>query len=241
MTTVTFGSSGEVSHACADMAKGLLEKTCKTGGEALAEKSRGSKPKTGSFKKCIRCEKEMWVHKYNTVKKFCSRDCFANHKRIYDKVLKQCKQCSKTFVWNDRPRSNSKGVYCSLECRNLGYANVASIGDVTERRSRWRSVRKAFIKKGNDFCALCGIREARLHVHHVIPYKVSYDNTDNNLVTVCPKCHARCEKSSRNILKLEGEHRKLAVLIFQADMQDFWLINKEKYPVVKTKVGEHLA
>jgi 5-methylcytosine-specific restriction endonuclease McrA len=42
-------------------------------------------------------------------------------------------------------------------------------------------------------CQECGIKGIRLHVHHKIPFLVSFDNSLSNLVTLCPSCHRKVD------------------------------------------------
>jgi 5-methylcytosine-specific restriction endonuclease McrA len=45
-------------------------------------------------------------------------------------------------------------------------------------------------------CQHCGIN-GRLHVHHIIPFRmfsdIAWANADDNLVALCPPCHRREE------------------------------------------------
>jgi 5-methylcytosine-specific restriction endonuclease McrA len=38
-----------------------------------------------------------------------------------------------------------------------------------------------------------------LHVHHIIAYRISHDNSMSNLQTLCDSCHGK-KKSDENIL-----------------------------------------
>ncbi len=54
---------------------------------------------------------------------------------------------------------------------------------------KWRKIRREILKRDNYTCRACGIRsEKYMEVHHI-----NGDHTDNrpeNLVTLCPMCHA---------------------------------------------------
>jgi DEAD/DEAH box helicase domain-containing protein len=52
----------------------------------------------------------------------------------------------------------------------------------------------------NDTCQKCGLKDDRLHVHHIIPRcefdDVNDSNYKENLVTLCPSCHKTLENKS---------------------------------------------
>jgi hypothetical protein len=50
---------------------------------------------------------------------------------------------------------------------------------------------------------LCG-KKGRLHAHHIVPVKVSHDNSLSNLVSVCEKCHRKLEQVGFTILESGG-------------------------------------
>lgn len=57
----------------------------------------------------------------------------------------------------------------------------------------WFKIRLLIYKRDNFTCQECGItmnetRKAH-HVHHKIPFLLSFDNSLNNLITLCPSCH----------------------------------------------------
>ena len=54
-----------------------------------------------------------------------------------------------------------------------------------KRSSKWRKVRRQFLKK-NPRCAVCGSRH-RLEVHHIVPFHVdpSKELDPSNLITLC--------------------------------------------------------
>jgi hypothetical protein len=56
----------------------------------------------------------------------------------------------------------------------------------------WRSVRKEVLRRF-PFCVICGNREKRMNVHHIVPRKkVSSRTYDmDNLITLCHSCHLK--------------------------------------------------
>lgn len=72
----------------------------------------------------------------------------------------------------------------------------------------WLLLRQIVLERDNFTCQDCGKthHEVKLDVHHKIPFRVSQDNSLNNLITLCRSCHMRTEailiKSWRNSLSL---------------------------------------
>jgi len=60
----------------------------------------------------------------------------------------------------------------------------------------WRQITRYIRKRDNHICQRCG-RSRSSVVHHIIPYRVSNDNTESNLVTLCPSCHSKVEYQTR--------------------------------------------
>ena len=52
-------------------------------------------------------------------------------------------------------------------------------------------------------CVMCG-KKGKLHAHHIVPVKISKDNSINNLISVCDKCHRKLEAIGFKILKEGG-------------------------------------
>lgn len=52
------------------------------------------------------------------------------------------------------------------------------------------SIRKEVMSRGK--CERCGIKDG-CEIHHVYPYALSEDNTTENLLWLCKKCHFICQ------------------------------------------------
>ena len=70
---------------------------------------------------------------------------------------------------------------------------------------KWPEIRKKVLMRDGNACRICGSTK-HLHIHHLIPWKISHSNEDLNLVTLCRKCHPKVEKVAWKLLK-EGAHR----------------------------------
>ena len=57
----------------------------------------------------------------------------------------------------------------------------------------WAKIRELIFRRDNYTCQFCSLTKEfigiPLHVHHKIPFLISFDNSQNNLITLCPSCH----------------------------------------------------
>lgn len=58
----------------------------------------------------------------------------------------------------------------------------------------WDKIRYLIYLKDRFTCQHCGIQGKRLDVHHKIPFLISFDNSLNNLITLCRPCHMKEER-----------------------------------------------
>lgn len=114
--------------------------------------------------------------------RFCSRAC-RNAAAV--RVRRNCKMCGSEFtVLASTLRSNASGNFCTRPC----YESFLCRTDrKTGRGSQWRSKRADAVRR-SPFCAICGTRE-NLQVHHIIPFRISADNSRDNLMPLCTKHH----------------------------------------------------
>lgn len=169
---------------------------------------------------CKHCKKE-FTHRDNR-RQFCSRKCFKLSEigrklkpetiEIFKKTRKgknnanwkggkrdvECLSCGKQF--KVKPGSNQK--YCSTKCMGLGYrgekshvwlggTSASSIKRFAERG--WFNIRKQVYRRDNWTCQICGKTHCLIHAHHIVPYRISQDDSLENLITLCHKCHAKEE------------------------------------------------
>lgn len=74
----------------------------------------------------------------------------------------------------------------------------------------WFKIRQLVLKRDNFQCRICGQKQVafliRLHIHHIIPFMINFDNSLKNLITLCPPCHRKIEAEIMKELK-RGESR----------------------------------
>lgn len=127
-------------------------------------------------------------------KRFCSKACYVGHAQ----VARTCKQCAaEFFVYRSvaNGSSNASANFCGRPCYHAWLGNAEYTGN---RGHRWRHVRAEAIRRF-PFCALCGSR--KLQVHHIVPYRVTKDNAQSNLVPLCTKHHKRVEAWTNDIVR----------------------------------------
>jgi len=63
---------------------------------------------------------------------------------------------------------------------------------------KWRETRKIVYMRDNWTCQVCGIHcnksgKSAIQCHHIIPYRISKDDSISNLVTLCRSCHSKVD------------------------------------------------
>ena len=70
----------------------------------------------------------------------------------------------------------------------------------------WEAIRLLIYKRDNFTCQECGEKMSKFpfHIHHKIPFLISFDNSPKNLITLCPSCHRKIEAIIMRTLKQQG-------------------------------------
>jgi len=139
----------------------------------------------------------MNVRATDTRKRFCSKKCvgIANGKRkakMKESRLTATCICGAKLTY---PKSLSyRRKFCSRDCANKAMATAR----VYEYGRTWPAQRRKARKRDCDTCQNCGSTD-NLHVHHIVPFRISRDNRLRNLVTLCASCHTTEEARLRSI------------------------------------------
>jgi 5-methylcytosine-specific restriction endonuclease McrA len=111
------------------------------------------------------------------------------------KLLIQCAECGKEFWIKLSARTAGKGKFCSRECK----INSQKIDNLSSPSfygsSVWYQTRKRILERDNSTCQHCGVQEDSVHVHHKEYKRNGGDESDENLITLCARCH-RIEHSN---------------------------------------------
>ena len=47
---------------------------------------------------------------------------------------------------------------------------------------------------------MCGKKVLQVQDHHIIPWYLSHDDSDSNIMSLCPKCHKKADHSFDNLI-----------------------------------------
>ena len=73
-------------------------------------------------------------------------------------------------------------------------------GGISENHKRlntleWNETRKKIYKRDNWTCQICNKKNPKImQCHHIIPYRISQDDSMENLITLCCNCHIKEER-----------------------------------------------
>lgn len=124
---------------------------------------------------------------------YCSVGCRTEDKKT-DRVCKCCGDTFRTYKSALGGKTNASGNFCSRSCYERWMCN----GDrVTGRGSQWGKIRSGVLAR-HPFCAMCGTSE-RLQVHHIVPFRLTQDNSDANLIPLCVKHHKIVESVTHDV------------------------------------------
>lgn len=65
----------------------------------------------------------------------------------------------------------------------------------------WNIIRKKIYARDNWTCQICKKHcHSDIQCHHIIPYRITKDDTESNLITLCVSCHIKEERKYYNNL-----------------------------------------
>ncbi len=154
---------------------------------------------------CRTCEQEFRPNKGNLqhgMGFYCKMECYRVAQR-QTKVTLECEICEKEFIVT--PNRN-KARFCSRECYGKGLSKtmqgekhphwrggISTCFTYNLSNEEWDRLRREVYKRDNFTCQHCGKTDCRLDAHHIIPYRISFDNSIENLLTLCQTCHGKEE------------------------------------------------
>lgn len=175
--------------------------------------------KVGVDKICKYCEKSFYVSKSLFDRRvYCSKKCHSSSllgkKQDSNQIAKRAEKLK-------IPCSDEKKEKISKSLKNhlvtVETRNKISKAQIIDGRSYirpgkklygddWNSIRLSIYKRDNYACQECGIKMNEygkaLDIHHKIPFLVSFDNSPQNLITLCRKCHMKAEQPLKRTYKL---------------------------------------
>lgn len=174
---------------------------CKTCGKGFtkkkswAERSKNhycSMKCTRTFKivKCTYCGKEI----KRTGTRVRERNyCNASHqlKYEYENGIRQRKPSKKLYKAHKEKCSGSNNYKW-----NGGRKNWKLIRYDFYYQTKWQELRLKVYKRDKWICQICNVhcsKKNKIQCHHIVPYRISQDNSIENLITLCAKCHKKEE------------------------------------------------
>lgn len=134
----------------------------------------------------------------NPKTRYCSFACFKESRW----AVVPCAECGVQFRKRkceiEKAATNGHRHMCSRSCRNAATSKLlggdgswetgGKRGPARKRGKDWRHAKAAALDRDSHTCQQCG-STSRLEVHHWEPYFISFDNSLDNLVTLCKDCH----------------------------------------------------
>lgn len=165
---------------------------------------------------CLTCGKKFFVYKSsieksNTSGNYCCRDCYNEHLRTlvgdkspsYKSSVIECCFCGKPVITNPYRMKTYNRRFCSIECKTNFYSGENAPnwkGGYRSYRGNFEIIKKECFGKTN-FCALCGTTK-NIHIHHIIPYRLTEDNSLDNLIPLCSSHHKIFESASLQFIEM---------------------------------------
>jgi hypothetical protein len=175
--------------------------------------------KTGETVACEECGDAFYRRQCERGRRFCSRRCHDESRRVYPVERRSCLACGTDFDFSPKPASNTTGHYCSLACRNRAYLGTYKGRPAfgwRGHRPGWRSIANRIKAEQGPACARCGRLTRRNAVHHIEPYRARQNNEPWNLIVLCPRCHCRTESASDRVETLPPPCRMAAVHLIRS-------------------------
>jgi len=187
------------------MARGIYKRTSK-----MYESRRGNIPWNKKYPdkwKCETCGK-MFKHKGHK-RRFCSPKCWGKSKLgciPWNKGKKGLQSWHNTKGLIKAKKGNTQGFQKGVIPKTAfkkgnkpwNYIDGRSKLKTTDRYGDdWDKIRRLVYERDNYTCQRCGklMRNSKIafHVHHIVPFLESFDNSLSNLTTLCPNCHSSVE------------------------------------------------
>ena len=145
----------------------------------------------------------------NSSGNFCCRKCYNEYQKTltgsknnhYTSIEKNCEWCGKPIRVIPYKAAAYKHSFCSLGCRSRfmaeefrGEKSPNWKGGSTSSRGNFEQVKREHFS-GAQFCAICGTTK-NIHIHHIIPYRLTQDNSVDNLIPLCASHHKKVENAT---------------------------------------------
>lgn len=123
-----------------------------------------------------------------------------------ERIDKLCQSCEKPIKVTISKIKKGLGKFCSHKCIGSWLSKNKS-GENSPRwkggndhnysRASWKEIRNKVYKRDNWHCQICGKHCYKdIQCHHIIAWRISKNDSLDNLITVCLKCHRKLDWQS---------------------------------------------
>lgn len=141
-------------------------------------------------------------------------DNWLNSKQSRDK-LKQVMNTDEYRIKCREVKLKEKNPMYGKKSWNYTGLDVRTKYGISDRGFDWKRIKKMIKERDNYTCQKCGITEEDtmqyLQVHHLVKYSITKDNSPDNLITLCPKCHANSEPQFLRVKSITKVDKKETV------------------------------
>lgn len=104
-----------------------------------------------------------------------------------------------SFDGNSSGFSPAEKARKSAEFADKRFERMEAAERLADEQIYWGKIRSFVLNRDKNPCQLCGmVKGSKLHVHHILKRVDGGTDTPDNLILVCPKCHANADRSGYN-------------------------------------------
>lgn len=160
--------------------------------------------------------------------KFCSRECQNINRKSKNLAMKRLgderRDWIELFVEQMINKANSGGEV-NLNGAYINYHHIAGFNN---------TVKTKIMERDYYECVLCKSKRS-LHIHHIIPRQYGGTHDENNLVTLCARCHGVVE--TRDIKYAQSRCVENAILVLESKRTE---IGKSENMVIYDYINKFL-
>lgn len=149
--------------------------------------------KRRTTKTCIKCGAgfDVWPCMAGT-RKYCSLRCAGRKSDLVQITCQFCGGKSEPIM----PSQAAHRLFCSIQCSDRSRIKPHSAVAVPYTGRAWRATKETILERDGRRCTRCQ-SGLNLHVHHIVPWSETGDDSPSNLITLCQPCHAAVHYPSK--------------------------------------------
>ena len=103
------------------------------------------------------------------------------------------------------PNANISFEYAKFDIQKLVDPDIEGEQYQHGKLFGYQNIRAYVLHRDKYMCQLCGKRNALFQLHHIIPKSQNGKDHPDNLITLCPDCHARVHNDTQLLKKLQSK------------------------------------